>query len=97
MPIQIQTAQHIADTGEKITIGGGVASAWGFLTSNGFVGAVGALVAIGGLFVTWYYKREANRRLAAEHKARMLEFELRRLRLLKGMPDVDLDHMGADD
>jgi hypothetical protein len=43
---------------------------------------VGAAVAIGGLLINWYYRRESNKRQAAEHEVRM-----RRLR--KGL-DTDV-------
>jgi hypothetical protein len=63
----------------------------GWLASNEFLGLVGALVAVGGLVVTWYYKREANKRLIEEHKWRVV-------RLRRGLDsDTDLGELGAEE
>ncbi len=63
----------------------------GWFLSNEFFGLVGAVVAVGGLVLAWYYKREANRRQLVEH-------ELRVARLRRGMKsDTDLAVLGEDD
>lgn len=69
----------------------------GWFTSNEFFGLVGIVVALAGFFVSWYYKREANRRQAEESALRRHESELRsreielRMRLMRyaGKPIED--------
>ena len=49
------------------------------------------MVAVGGLVLAWYYKREANHRQLVEH-------ELRVARLRRGMKsDIDFAVLGEDD
>lgn len=86
-----QTIDTLGATGTKAIAAGTGLTSFGWITSNEFLGLVGAGVAIAGLCITWYYKREANRRQAIEH-------ELRVARLRKGMDsDTDLGALGADD
>lgn len=80
--MKTETVDTLAALGGKTTIAGAGMTGVGWLTSNELFGLVGACVAIGGFLVTWHYKREANKRQAAEHEVRM-----RRLR--KGL-DTDV-------
>lgn len=89
--MKTETIEQVGGAANKVTLAGAGISGWGWLASNEFLGLVGALVAIGGLVVTWYYKREANKRHAAEHQLRMA-------RLRRGMDgDTDLGTLGADE
>lgn len=89
--MKTETIEQVGGAANKVTLAGAGLSGWGWLASNEFLGLVGALVAIGGLVVTWYYKREANKRHAAEHQLRMA-------RLRRGMDsDTDLGTLGADE
>lgn len=94
--MQTETLDHLAATGGKTIAAGAGMTSWGWLISNEFLGLVGALVAVAGLGITWYYKRESNRRQAAEHALRMA-------RLRRGLePPGDrgpgpLDALGAED
>jgi hypothetical protein len=88
-----ETIDALGATGGKTIATGAGLTSFGWLTSNEFLGLVGAAVAIAGLAVTWYYKREANRRQAREHALRMA-------RLRRGMddtPDSDLAEQGVDE
>ena len=80
--MKTETIDAIAAAGGKTTIAGASMTGFGWLTSNEFLGLVGAAVAIGGLLVNWYYRRESNKRQAAEHEVRMQ-------RLRKGL-DTDV-------
>jgi len=89
--MKTETIEQVGGAANKVTLAGAGISGWGWLASNEFLGLVGALVAVGGLVVTWYYKREANKRHAAEHQLRMA-------RLRRGMDgDTDLGTLGADE
>ncbi len=89
--MKTETIEQVGGAANKVTLAGAGMTGWGWLASNEFLGLVGALVAVGGLVVTWYYKREANRRHAREHELRM---EL----LRRGRrPDTDLGELGADE
>lgn len=89
--MKTETIEQVGGAANKVTLAGAGLSGWGWLASNESLGLVGALVAIGGLVVTWYYKREANKRHAAEHQLRMA-------RLRRGMDsDTDLGTLGADE
>ncbi len=87
-----ETIEALGATGSKTIVTGAGLTSFGWITSNEFLGLVGAIVAVAGLVITWYYKREANRRHAREH-------ELRMARLRRGMdtPDTDLAEQGADE
>lgn len=75
--MKTETLESVGAAGNKTAIAGASLTSWGWLTSNEFFGLIGAIVAIGGLLVTWYYKREANRRLVAEHALRQQERQIR--------------------
>lgn len=87
-----ETIEALGATGSKTIVTGAGLTSFGWITSNEFLGLVGAIVAVAGLAITWYYKREANRRHAREH-------ELRMARLRRGMdtPDTDLVEQGVDE
>lgn len=87
-----ETIEALGATGSKTIVTGAGLTSFGWLTSNEFLGLVGAIVAVAGLVITWYYKREANRRHAREH-------ELRMARLRRGMDysDTDLGEQGVDE
>ncbi len=86
-----ETIDTLAAYGAKTTAVGTGMTGLAWFTSNEFFGLVGATVAIAGLLVTWYYKRESNRREAARH-------ELYMKMLRRGMkPDTDLGELGVDE
>lgn len=67
----------------KATMGVGAAGAlWGWITVERIFSAIGVLIGVAGLLVTWYYKREANKRhkQAAELQAQLLRERLALLR-----------------
>ena len=75
--MKTETLDSLGAAGNKATIlGGGVAGA-GWLTASEFAAIVGAMVAVAGLVITWYYKREANRRWVEEHALRQQERQVR--------------------
>lgn len=75
--MKTETLESIGANGTKLSIiGAGTASA-GLWTASEIAAIVGALVAIAGLIITWYYKRKANRRLEAEHHLRQQERQMR--------------------
>lgn len=89
--MKTETLDHLAATGGKTIAAGTGMTSWGWITSNEFLGLVGAAVAIAGLCITWYYKRQANRRQIVEH-------ELRVARMRRGLGGgTDLAAPGADD
>ncbi|WP_010465723.1 holin [Acidovorax radicis] len=89
--MKTETIEQVGGAANKVTLAGAGMTGWGWLASNEFLGLVGALVAVGGLVVTWYYKREANKRHADEHRLRMA-------RLRRGMDsDTDLGELGAEE
>lgn len=77
MTIKIETIESVAAAGNKATMAGAGMTGLGWFTSNEFFGVVGALVAIGGLLITWYYKREASKLRRADDARRQKEHELR--------------------
>lgn len=52
----------IAAVAQKFTVGGGVAASYGGITANDLLAYVGAVVAVLGLVVQWYYKRKDDHR-----------------------------------
>lgn len=80
--MKTETLDSIGTAGVKVSVVGAVGSGWGALSVNELAAIIGALVAIGGFVVTWYFKREArllaeweaiarNEREQAEHDLRM--------------------------
>lgn len=72
-----ETLDSIGAAGTKMSIVGAGTAGAGWLTASEFAAIVGALVAIAGLIITWYYKRKANQRLEAEHLLRQQERQMR--------------------
>lgn len=86
-----ETIDQLGAAGSKAIVAGTGMTSWGWLTSNEFFGLVGAGVAIFGLCLTWYYKRQSNQRQAVEH-------ELRVARLRRGMNSgTDWGELGEDE
>ncbi len=75
--MKTETLDSIGTAGMKVSIIGAGAASAGLWTASELAAIVGALVAIAGLAITWYYKRQANRRLAAEHLLRQQERQMR--------------------
>lgn len=87
-----ETLDSIGAAGTKMSIVGAGTAGAGWLTASEFAAIVGALVAIAGLIITWYYKREANRRLVAEHQLRQEERQMRMdLMRATGHPSTSCD------
>lgn len=101
--MKTETLDVIGAVGNKVTIAGAGTAGLGWLTASEFAAIMGALVALGGFFITWYYKREANKRLALEHALRQQERQLRIDMMRKlGVPlpqgsESDFADMGADE
>jgi len=89
--MKTETLEALGAAGNKTTIAAGATTLWAWFTSNEFLGLAGLAVGVGGLLVTWHYKRQANQRQEAEH-------ELRMQRLRRGMDsDTDLGTLGAEE
>lgn len=107
--MKIETLDAIGAAGNKATIVGGSVAVFGKMSSADLAAYTGAAVAIIGLLITWYYKREANKRQAADERRREREIERRdeerRLRMemmrTSGRPiyheDSDLGVLGMDE
>ncbi len=61
----------IAAAAQKFTVAGGGTAVIGGLTANEIAAFTGALVAVLGLLVQWYYKRKDDRRKDELHRARL--------------------------
>ena len=72
-----EQVEAITSAASRTTYAGAGVALWSWVTSNGFLGLVGAAVAIGGLLVNWYYRREADARERAAHELQMEEQRLR--------------------
>lgn len=99
--MKTETIDALATAGSRTTGGGAVVGFLGWLASSQAVGLLGIGIALLGALVNWYYKREANRRFAAEHALRQQE---RRIRIdmmrATGRPllhDTDLGAPEADE
>lgn len=88
--MKTETIESLGGTGSKTIVAGAGLTSFGWIASNEFWGLVGAAVAIAGLCITWYYKREANRRQVLEHALRVE-------RLRRGMGTDLGDPGGGDD
>lgn len=108
MGLRNETIEVVSAASNKATIAGAGMTGVGFLTSSQFFGLVGIIIAIGGFLVNWYYKREANRRYAAEECRHQREEERRerehemRMQLMRygGKPvayDAPLGELGAEE
>lgn len=106
--MKTETLEAIGAAGNKATIFGGSVAVVGKLSAADIATFVGAAVAVIGLLITWYYKREANKRLAAEDRRREIESQRRdserqlRMELMRatGVPihhsDTDLGALGDE-
>lgn len=92
--MKTETIEIIGDIGNKTTIAGGGIAGAGWLTASEFAAIVGAIVAVAGLMITWYYKREANRRWAAEHVLRQEAMLIRVARMRQGLEVPDDSELG---
>lgn len=58
MKLTEHAEQVVTAVADKVTVGGGIAGLWGWLTSNNVLGLIGVLIALAGLLVNWYYKHK---------------------------------------
>lgn len=63
----------IAGAANKFGIGGGTTAVVGWLNASDIATFIGALAAVVGVGVSWYYKRKADQRDAELHAARLQE------------------------
>lgn len=75
--MKTENINAIGTTADKTTFAGAGIAGGGWLTANELAALIGAMVAILSLMVSWYYKRQANLRLAAEHDLRQRERQMR--------------------
>ena len=61
--------------GKAAAIGGGVSTVLLGMSAYEVASCVGALVAVCGLFVQWYYHRKRDRRELVEHRLRVERYE----------------------
>lgn len=66
-----------AAAASKVTMGGALATLWGWLASSQFVGVAGLGIAFAGLLVNWYFRARVDKREQKEHEARMRKLETR--------------------
>lgn len=86
-----ETIDALGATGTKAIATGAGLTSFGWITSNEFLGLVGATVAVAGFVITWYYKRKSDARQEVVH-------QLRVARLRKGLDtDTDLGELGAEE
>lgn len=89
--MKTETLEAIGAAGNKATLAGGSLALAGRLSATDIAAYIGAAVAIIGLLITWYYKREA-------HKLRLREHELKADMLRRGIgPNVDMDRLEANE
>lgn len=96
-----ETLDALGATSSKAFVAGATINGWGWLMSNEFYGAMGVLIALAGLAMNLYYKWASNRRVAAEHAARMAERQVR-IDLMRAtqkpiMPPVESDFDRLED
>lgn len=78
---EIAAATLAAGAGKTVGYGGALVA---LLSSNAFYGAVGLLVAIGGFWMNWHYKRKEDRRSEAAARREQEEHDARMKRYLAG-------------
>lgn len=93
--MKTETLEAIGAAGSKATMFGGGMAIAGKLSATDIAAYVGAAVAIIGLVITWYYRREANRRNAELHNLKAQESKLR-IQLMQntGLPAKDCTDWG---
>ena len=99
--MKTETLDTLANVGNRTTGGGAVVGFMGWLASSQAIGLLGIGIALLGALVNWYYKREANRRFAAEHALRQQERQIR-IDIMRSTGravrhDTDLGELGADE
>lgn len=85
--MKTETIEAVGAAASRTTYAGAGITGWAWITSNEFLGVAGLLVAVGRLIVTWYYRREADRRHAhyiAAREAREQAGSEMRLALMRG-------------
>ena len=76
--MRTQMMDRVGDISGKVTMTAGAASAvWGWVTVERVFSLIGVLCGVAGLLITWYYKRKADARHAAETALRLEERRLR--------------------
>jgi hypothetical protein len=99
--MKTETLEAIGAAGNKATIFGGSVAVFGKLSSTDIAAYIGAAVAIIGLLITWYYKREAFKRTARYYQLKEQESQLRmEMMRATGRPissNTDLGELGADE
>jgi hypothetical protein len=99
--MKTETLDMLSTAGSRTSGGGAVVGFMGWLASSQAIGLFGVCIALLGALVSWYYKREANRRLAAEHHLRQQERQIRidiMRRTGVAVPgNTDLGELGADE
>ena len=75
--MKTETIDMIATTGSRTTGGGAFVGVLGWVASSQAIGLLGLAVALLGMLVNWYYKREANRRAEASRREAAAESALR--------------------
>lgn len=85
MSTKTDMLEKIGDIGNKVTITtGGTSLLLGWFTTEHVLSLIAAICTVAGMLITWYYKREAARRMAQEatHRAEIhaLRAETQRLR-----------------
>lgn len=87
--MKLETLDTVGAAGTKVTTAGVGMLGFGWITSTEFATFAGAVAAIGGFLVMWYYKRAATKlreRLALEENRRAEEeHQLRMARLAEGI------------
>lgn len=69
--MQIDTLEStVAAAGARATYTGAGVSGLGWFFSNEFFGLAGVCIGLAGLFISWYYKRQALRLREREHALR---------------------------
>ena len=99
--MKTETLDTLATAGSRTTGGGAVVGFLGWLASSQAIGLLGICIALLGALVNWYYKREANRRFAAEHALRQQERQIR-IDIMRSTGrlvrhDTDLGELGAEE
>lgn len=100
--MKTETLEAIGAAGNKATIFGGSVAVFGKLSSTDIAAYIGAAVAIIGLLITWYYKREANKRTARYYQMKERESEVR-IEMMRstGRPvfqqDTDMGELGVEE
>jgi len=89
--MKMETIEQLSTVGARTTGAGASVGLYGWLASSQFLGMVGAAIALVGLLVNWYYKRQSN--IRSRH-IYLLQVE----RLKRGTdPITDFSQLEADE